>query len=70
VEQTSAYKSIFASFAVLGGLCANVFLFLTTHSFRAKIAKDRKARKTGWACYLADFLPTLYLCGVHESHLR
>lgn len=34
-----------ASFAVLGELCANVSLFLTTDSFRAKLARVRKARK-------------------------
>jgi hypothetical protein len=35
----------FTGFAVLGELCANVFLFLTDDSFHAKLAKDRKARK-------------------------
>jgi hypothetical protein len=36
-----------ASFAVIEELCANVALFLTTDSFLAKLAKDRKARKDG-----------------------
>jgi hypothetical protein len=33
-----------ASFAVLRELCADVSLLQTTDAFRAKLAKDRKAR--------------------------
>ena len=42
---SSSRLAFFASFAVLCELCVNVSLFLTTDSFHAKLAKDRKARK-------------------------
>jgi len=48
-QEIRKVAQVFASFAVLGELCANVSLFLTTHSFRAKFAKDREARKDSLA---------------------